>query len=222
MIIYFVRHASAGQKKLNPKKDEKRPLDNEGIHQSTQIGRILSAMEATVDAVISSPLKRATQTAALVANEIGYDGKLYLENALRPEAKYDHFRDMLRKYSKAEALMVVGHNPNVSEFLGRVVTENGGRAHIDMKKGAAAKVETEQKRYVLNWILTPRLAKATADASVNQNSDAASSSSQNGAGLKLLIPVEHVSSKNDKKSKKKKQPQAEALTTKSRPKTSRK
>jgi len=221
MIIYFVRHASAGQKKLNPKKDEKRPLDNEGVHQSTQIGRILSAIEANVDAVISSPLKRATQTAALVANEIGYDGKLHLENALRPEAKYDHFRDMLRKYSKAEALMVVGHNPNLSEFLGRIVAENGGRAHIDLKKGAAAKVETEQKRYVLNWILTPRLATAAADAGINQSSGVADGSSQNGAGLKLLISTATDKSK-DRKSKKKKQPQAAALTIKSRPKTSRK
>jgi phosphohistidine phosphatase len=221
MIIYFVRHASAGQKKPSPKKDEKRSLDNEGVHQSTQVGRILSSLETNVDAVISSPLKRATQTAALVANEIGYDGKLYLENALRPEAKYDHFRDMLRKYSKAEALMVVGHDPNFSEFLGRIVAENGGRAHIDMKKGAVAKIETGQKRYVLHWMLTPRLAKAAADASVSQSSGPAGGSSQNGAGLKLLIPA--VSGKKkDKKSKKKKQPQAEALTIKSRPKTSRK
>ena len=223
MIIYFVRHASAGQKKLNPKKDEKRPLDSEGVHQSTQVGRILSAMEASVDAVISSPLKRATQTAALIANEIGYDGKLHLENALRPEAKYDHFREMLRKYSKAEALMVVGHNPNFSEFLGRMVAENGGRAHIDMKKGAAAKVETEQKRYVLNWMVTPRLAKAAADTGVSQGSAVAGSSSQNGAGLELLSSPEYAGGKNkDKKSRKKKEPQAEALTIKSRPKTSRK
>jgi len=193
------------------------------VHQSTQVGRILSSLETNVDAVISSPLKRATQTAALVANEIGYDGKLYLENALRPEAKYDHFRDMLRKYAKAEALMVVGHNPNFSEFLGRIVAENGGRAHIDMKKGAVAKIETAQKRYVLNWMLTPRLAKAAADASVSQSSGLAGGSSQNGAGLKLLIPGENASGKKkDKKSKKKKQPQAEALTIKSRPKTSRK
>jgi len=223
MIIYFVRHASAGQKKPSPKKDEKRSLDNEGVHQSTQVGRILSSLETNVDAVISSPLKRATQTAALVANEIGYDGKLYLENALRPEAKYDHFRDMLRKYSKAEALMVVGHNPSFNEFLGRIVAENGGRAHIDMKKGAVAKIETGQKRYVLSWMLTPRLAKATADASVSQSSAPASGSSQNGAGLKLLMPAEYArDKKRDKKSKKKKQPQAEALTIKSRPKTSRK
>lgn len=218
MIIYFVRHASAGQKKLSGKKDEKRPLDAEGVLQCTQMGRILSAMDVNVDAVISSPLKRATQTAALVANEIGYEGKLHLDDALRPEAKYNDFRDMLRKYPKAEAVMVVGHNPNFSEFLGQTIAESGTRAHVDMKKGAVARVESEQKKNVLDWLLTPRLAKATADASVNEN---ASRLSQNGAGLELRIPIEY-GGKKLKPKKAKKQLQLAALTTKSRPNTSRK
>ena len=217
MIVYFVRHASAGQKKISPKKDEKRPLDAEGIHQCTQTGRILSAMEVTVDAVISSPLKRATQTASLIANEIGHEGKLTIENALRPEAKYDHSRDMLRKYSKLEALMVVGHNPNFSEFLGRMVVANGDRAYVDLKKGAVAKIESEQKKFVLQWLLTPRLAKASADASVSEGSTGHIAISPNGSGNVEEIPAK---GKKDKK-KKKKQLQA-ALTSKSRPNTSRK
>ena len=218
MIIYFVRHASAGQRKDSPKKDEKRALDAEGVHQCTQMGRILASLDTNVEAVISSPLKRATQTAALVANEIGYEGKLYLENALRPEAKYDAFRDMLRKYSKSDAVMLVGHNPNFSEFLGQLVSENGGRAHVDLKKGAVAKVESEQKKFVLGWLVTPRIAKAAGDSAFRE-----SSQSQNGAGLDLLIPAEY-GGKKKKKDKKvnKKQPQAEALTIKSRPKMSRK
>jgi phosphohistidine phosphatase len=215
MIIYFVRHASAGQKKLTPKKDEKRPLDSDGIHQSTQMGRILATMDTAVEAVISSPLKRATQTAALVANEIGYEGKLNIENALRPGADYAQFRDMLRKYGKAESVMVVGHNPNFSEFLGHLVAENGSRAHIEMKKGAVAKVESAQKKFVLQWLLTPRVANATAEASVVQSSKNGINS-QNGFG-----DLESAVERGDKAMGEKKRPQA-ALTTKSRPKTSRK
>jgi phosphohistidine phosphatase len=218
MIVYFVRHASAGQKKLSGKKDEKRPLDADGVHQCTQMGRILAGMEVNVDAVISSPLKRATQTAALVANEIGYEGKLHLDDALRPETKYETFRDMLQKYSKAEAVMVVGHNPNFSEFLGHIIAENGMRAHIDLKKGAVARVESAQKKYLLQWLLTPRLAKAAADASVE---DSPKLLSQNGAGLKLKMPVEY-GGKQLKPKKARKRLQLAALTTKSRPKTSRK
>src|SRR5690348_5424797 len=189
MIIYFVRHASAGQKKLSGKKDEKRPLDADGVQQATQMGRILSSMEVTVDAIISSPLKRATQTAALIANEIGYESKLHIENALRPEAKYDHFRDMLRDYSKHETIMVVGHNPNFSDFLGRTIAGSGERAHLDMRKGSVAKVESKQKKYVLDWLLTPRLAKAASDAS---SGESASSSSHNG-NAELQIPDEYLS-----------------------------
>lgn len=215
MIVYFVRHASAGQKKLSPKKDEKRALDAEGVHQCTQMGRILSAMEASVDVVISSPLKRATQTASLIANELGYEGKLNLENALRPEAKYDHFREMLRKYSKFEALMLVGHNPNFSEFLGRMVVSNGDRAYIELKKSAVAKIESEQKKFVLHWLFTPRLAKTSADTMLAEGSNTGLIS-QNGVRLSAQAVAE-----NGKGKKKKKQVQA-ALTNRSRPKMSRK
>lgn len=214
MIIYFVRHASAGQKKLSGKKDEKRPLDSDGVQQCTQMGRILSSMEVGVDAIISSPLKRATQTAALIANEIGYEGKLHIENALRPEAKYDHFRDMLRDYSKNESIMVIGHNPNFSDFLGRTVAGNGERAHLDMRKGSVARIESKQKKYVLDWLLTPRLAKAAADAGAL---DHAAAVSQNGAGAQFEIPDEYLTRKSNIAGK-----NQAARTIKSRPKTSRK
>ena len=62
MIIYIVRHASAGQHLTNPTKDEKRPLDADGIEQCGFVGRALAALNAQPDVIISSPLKRATQT----------------------------------------------------------------------------------------------------------------------------------------------------------------
>src|SRR6266571_4635817 len=102
MILYFLRHASAGQHLMNPKKDEKRALDKEGIEQCGYVGRALVALEVQVDAIVSSPLKRATQTASLVGNELGYEGKVQLEPALRPEATFAEFRRMLEKYAKHE------------------------------------------------------------------------------------------------------------------------
>jgi phosphohistidine phosphatase len=220
MTIYFLRHASAGQKKLSPKKDEKRSLDNEGVRQCTQMGRVLSALEVSVDAVITSPLKRATQTAALVANEIGYDGKLFVEAALRPEAKYEQFREMLRKYPRAEAVIVVGHNPNFSDFLGQTISGAGARAFVSLKKGAVAKVESEQKRLVLQWMLTPRVARASADSSSFQAAPTGLAS--NGSASAVTSNGASAGEKHKPVVKKNKQRQATASTTKSRPKTSRK
>src|SRR5438270_2343374 len=164
MIIYFLRHASAGERKKSPKKDERRPLDAQGIEQCGDVGRALAALDAAVDALISSPLKRATQTAALVGNEIGYERQLFIEKALRPEATFEHFREMIRKYAKADAIMVVGHNPNFSEFLGKTISPKNSTAHIDLKKGSVARVESDGKTAVLHWCLTPRLIRAIIEA----------------------------------------------------------
>src|SRR5215813_8455997 len=160
MIIYFLRHASAGERKRSPKKDERRPLDAQGIEQCGDVGRALAALDVTVDAIISSPLKRATQTAALVGNEIGYERQLFVEKALRPEATFEQFREMMRKYAKADAVMLVGHNPNFSEFLGRTISPRNSIAHIDLKKGSVARVESGGKSSVLHWCFTPRLIRA--------------------------------------------------------------
>ncbi len=169
MIIYFLRHASAGEPVSNPKKDEKRALDETGIEQCGYVGRALAAMDVQVDAVVSSPLKRASQTAALVANEIGYEGKVYFSDSLRPNATFSQFRDLLRQHSKAEAVLVVGHNPNFGEFLGRVISDNGGEAVVDMKKGTVARVELKRNSGVLHWCITPKLARVLQTASTTNS-----------------------------------------------------
>src|SRR6266480_6927657 len=169
MIIYFLRHASAGEHVSNPKKDEKRALDETGVEQCGYVGRALAALDAQVELIISSPLKRAAQTASLVGNEMGYEGKLQLDNALRPEAGFSDFRKLLDKYSKYESIMVVGHNPNLSEFLGRSISETGCEATVDLKKAGVARVEMERNSGVLQWCLTPKalrqLYAAAADSS---------------------------------------------------------
>jgi phosphohistidine phosphatase len=160
MIVYFLRHANAGERMASPKKDEKRGLDKEGIEQCGYVGRALAALDAQVDAVISSPLKRSTQTASLVGNEMGFEGKLQIEPALRPQATFADFRKMLDKYAKHEAIMVVGHNPNLSEFLGRIVSAAGCEAAVELRKGAVAKVELRRSSASLSWCLTPKVLRS--------------------------------------------------------------
>jgi phosphohistidine phosphatase len=157
MIIYFLRHASAGEPVRNPRKDEKRALDETGVEQCGYVGRALSALDVQVDVILSSPLKRAAQTASLVGNEMGHEGKLQLEDGLRPTASFADFRKMLDKYARRESIMVVGHNPTLSEFLGRSVSETGCEAAVELKKGAIARVETNRNTGSLIWCLTPKI-----------------------------------------------------------------
>lgn len=157
MIIYFLRHASAGVPVSNPKKDEKRALDESGILQCGYVGRALTAMDIQVDLILSSPLKRVAQTASLVGNELSYEGKMHLEDALRPSASFADFQKMLDKYAKLESLLVVGHNPNLSVFLGRCISEPGCEAAVELKKGSIAKVEFGRNSAALHWCITPKI-----------------------------------------------------------------
>jgi phosphohistidine phosphatase len=169
MILYFLRHASAGEHLATPKKDEKRALDQDGIEQCGYVGRALNALQVQVDAIISSPLKRCTQTASLVGNELGYEGKLQLDAALRPEAGLADFRKLLEKYARLEAIMVVGHNPNLSQFLGSVISDSGCEASLELKKGSVAKVEMRRSSGTLQWCLTPKVVRVLYDTAVESS-----------------------------------------------------
>ena len=160
MIVYFLRHGNAGQKRLSPVQDDKRPLDKEGIEQCRYIGRLLNSMDTHVDLILSSPLKRAMQTAATVGNEIDYEQRIERSPALQPTADYERFRQLMSQIRDLEAVMVVGHNPNMSKFLSLMITGGLSERAVDMKKGSVARVEMGPKRAVLNWLVTPRLVKS--------------------------------------------------------------
>jgi len=169
MILYVLRHTSAGDHLATPKKDEKRALDKEGIEQCGYVGRALATLDVQVDIIVSSPLKRCTQTAALVGNELGYEGKLQTDPGLRPEANLADFRKILEKYSRQEAVMVVGHNPNLSQFLGSVISDSGCEASVELKKGAVAKAEMRRTSGTLQWCLTPKVLRSLYDAAVESS-----------------------------------------------------
>ena len=118
---------------------------------------------------VSSPLKRCTQTASLVGNELGYEGKLLLDNGLRPGAGLADFRKMLEKYAKLEAIMVVGHDPNLSQFLGAVICDSGCEASIELKKGAVAEVDMRRASGTLLWCLTPKILRVLYDTAVESS-----------------------------------------------------
>jgi phosphohistidine phosphatase len=169
MIVYFLRHASAGQPKITPKQDEHRPIDKVGQQQCQDVGRALAALGVKVDTLISSPLTRAVQTAELAAKQFGHKDRLVSSEAMRPEASFDQFHDLLTHYAQSKAIMVVGHNPSITEFLIHLLTGSETSDCIYLKKGAVAKIEVEESRAVLQWMLTPKMASRLQAASARSS-----------------------------------------------------
>jgi len=159
MNLYLMRHADAGVSRDNPILDAKRALIKEGKEQCMLMARFLSALKVQVDVIVSSPLKRALQTAQFVGTELGYEAKVEISPALGLHATYADFQAMIAKYSNREGVLVVGHNPNLFQFLGRMITGNGGAA-IRMRKGAIARVDMDRHPPLLRWLVDPRMARS--------------------------------------------------------------
>jgi phosphohistidine phosphatase len=162
MNLYVLRHASAGLRRLNPILDTKRPLDKDGKSQCLQLAHVLNAMKIGFDLVVSSPLKRSLQTAQLVATETGFEQNIVISNGLSPSATYANFQAMLRDCADYENVLVVGHNPNLTQFLGQLLagpTETTIPG-VRLRKGSIARVSLMRGPAVLQSLLDPRIVRA--------------------------------------------------------------
>jgi phosphohistidine phosphatase len=158
MNLYLMRHANAGVPRENPKLDTKRGLVKDGKDQCMLMARVLSALKVQIDVIVSSPLKRALQTAQFVGTELGYEAKVLIDPSLALDGDYADFQAMAANYADREGVLVVGHNPNMFQFLGRLITGNGG-ASIRMRKASIACINMDQHPPRLQWLLDPRLCR---------------------------------------------------------------
>jgi phosphohistidine phosphatase len=156
MNLYILRHASAGTRRADSTLDAKRPLDKEGKEQCLLIGSYLNALRIQFDLIISSPLKRALQTASLVGTEVAYDSKIQITEAVSPSGTVSSFQALVNPLSAHENVLVVGHNPNLPEFLGSLICAPKP-ASIRMRKGAIARVDCTRRPGQLISLVDPRM-----------------------------------------------------------------
>ncbi len=163
MNLYILRHASAGTRRANPVIDVKRPLDKEGKQQCLLVGSFLNALNVQFDRVVSSPLKRALQTASLVGTETGYENKIDLSDALAPQGTVPKFQELVRSLMKYDNVLIVGHNPNLAVFLGSILAPSS-RMSTRLRKGAVARIDCTRLPGTLHWLVDPRILRGYAKA----------------------------------------------------------
>ena len=175
MNLYILRHASAGLKRPNPLLDLKRPLDKDGKAQCLQLAHVLNALKTSFDLVVSSPLKRSQQTAQLIATETGYEQKILISPALAPSATFAQFQRLLRDTAAFENVLIVGHNPTLTQFLGHLlgvgINDDPATtpARIRLRKGTLARLNLTRGTAVLQSLLDPRVVRALYATSIKSS-----------------------------------------------------
>ncbi len=159
MQVYLLRHGIAEYAKFEAN-DADRPLTSEGKRKLRQV--LKSAAEAGLDPelIITSPFKRAVQTAEIAKDVLAYDQEVRRSKLLTPGSHPDHVWHEIREYRDVGALLLVGHNPLFASLSAYLLGTPA--AQVDFKKGAIMRIDfdslTLQPRGTLRWYLTARLA----------------------------------------------------------------
>jgi phosphohistidine phosphatase SixA len=104
--VILVRHAKAAP----GQPDEGRALTKQGREAARLLGELLA--ERHPDAVVSSPLVRARETAQAIAEAAGLEA--HVDERLAPGADADDLRAAVA--DRGERVVTVGHQPDCSEI----------------------------------------------------------------------------------------------------------
>jgi len=122
--LYLVRHAKSSWTDSSLA-DLERPLNKRGRRDAPVMGQRLAGGKVKVDAIWSSPALRALQTAELLAHPLKISGKLIEQHErLYTSSNEDLFLEVSTCSDKINALLVIGHNPVISEFADLLIDHN--------------------------------------------------------------------------------------------------
>jgi phosphohistidine phosphatase len=155
MKLNFLRHGLAADRELWEGDDFDRPLTDEGILRMQKQAKQMECLNLKLGKILSSPLKRARQTAQIVAEQFGLADSLFEDQRLSPGFGIPELAQILQDHAALDALIVVGHEPDFSEVVSRLI--GGGR--IVFKKGGLAQVDVLDPIIPsgkLNWLFTPK------------------------------------------------------------------
>jgi phosphohistidine phosphatase len=155
MRCYFLRHGIAVDPESYGGSDFERPLTRQGRERMECEAKAIEDLRLDLDCIVTSPLLRAHQTAAIVAERLNMKDRLLQDPRLGPGFDLDHFREIVGDHAGAAAIMLVGHEPSMSATVGRAI----GNASIELKKAALAGVELgdEASTGTLVCLIPPKL-----------------------------------------------------------------
>jgi phosphohistidine phosphatase len=167
MNIFILRHGIAVERGTKGfENDSERPLTPKGKRQLRKSTEAMKRMKLRYDLILSSPYKRAKQTAEIVAEELKLKKRLKFSDTLKFEGDPETMiREIAALKPAPKNLLLVGHEPYLSHLISLLVAGNGSMA-MDFKKGGLCKLEVEKldgaARAQLVWLLTPKLMKEIA------------------------------------------------------------
>ena len=165
-MIYLVRHAIAGRA-TEGMSDADRALTSAGEEKMRRAAAGLEGLGVAPDVILTSPLRRAEETATVVANVLSSQPPVEIYPPLAPGHDASQVLRGLHRYRSTRELMLVGHEPDMSLLAAQLLTESTALAPLPFKKGAVAAIRVDsvppRAAGKLLWFMTPKQLRAMAE-----------------------------------------------------------
>jgi phosphohistidine phosphatase len=177
--LYLLRHGDAGRRIAIATGQDSGdlPLTIAGREEIAVLARSFKHLNLKFDAIISSPLKRATQTAKIIAKALVMEKRISIWNELVPEGNRSKLYNRLNQYTRESTILMVGHQPYLTNIICDMIFQKRVNqvGQINLKKAGLAKIRVisliPNTSGELRWLLTPRILKSLAkDGSKSKSS----------------------------------------------------
>ena len=159
MEIYLLRHGIAEDAPPGMP-DSDRALTPAGRQKLRRVLSRARAAKVAPGVILSSPYRRAVETAEVAVESLGYRGKIAQTTALTPDASPHDAWEEIRARKTESSLLLASHEPLMSSLLAFLL--NTPALMVDFKKAALARVDCDrfgpEPHGMLKWILTPATA----------------------------------------------------------------
>jgi len=162
MRLYLVRHAIAEAR--SAVSDADRALTPKGQLRMAEAAKGLRDLKVLPEVIVTSPMRRALETATIIAEELGGVRLEQLPELAQGFCSPADILASLRPYENLKAIALVGHQPGLGELASFMLSGSIGNCEIDFKKGAVACFERQsgqrQDRFTLIWLLPPKVLRS--------------------------------------------------------------
>jgi phosphohistidine phosphatase len=159
--LYLVRHAVAEDRDAGRWPDDAlRPLTTAGAARFARAARGLARIAPDADVVLSSPYRRAWETAEILEREAGWPAPEPCPALEAPRMAHDAL-SALGELSELAAVALVGHEPQLSMLASLLLTGDARMWGLELKKGAVALLDcggpAAPRTALLRWSASPKL-----------------------------------------------------------------
>ncbi len=114
--LYILRHAKSSWDDA-ALSDFERPLNERGLGAAPLVGGVMKKNRFAPELILSSPARRAEQTAALIKQSAGIGGAIQFDERIYEASLARLLEVIAEQNEKIQSLMLVGHNPGLEGLV---------------------------------------------------------------------------------------------------------